>query len=344
MKVGIVGATGMVGRKFLQLLKDHPYFEISDLMASKKSAGKRYSKACENLNIDLPERIKEMKVKTVEDELNSDLIFSALPSSAAKDIEQNLVKKGNIVASNASCHRMDEDVPLVVPEVNPDHLDLVNHQKEEKESQGFIVTNPNCTTIQLVLALEPLREDFGLGSVNIVSMQALSGAGYPGVPSLDMVDNVLPYIDGEEDKVENEPRKIFGELKDKRILKPDITISASCSRVGVSEGHLESVSVKLGKDSSIEELKKSMRNFQGVPQKLDLPTAPENPIIVMEESNRPQPKLDRNKEDSMAVVVGRLREDSILDYKFTVLGHNTIRGAAGASVLNAELLKEKAFI
>ncbi len=332
MKVAIAGATGTVGQRFIQLLHRHPWFQVGELLASDRSKGKKLKDACSFRLFDIPKEYDEMVVKGLYDKVESKLIFSALPSDVAGKVEKNFVKQGAVVASNAGHHRMDKDVPLVIPEVNHQHLQLVKGKK------AFIITNANCTTTQLVLALKPLHDDFGLSGVSVVSMQALSGSGYPGVSSMDIADNVLPHIKGEEEKVETEPLKILGDLREGSIDNADISISASCNRVNVLDGHLESVSVKLSKPSKIEDVKKSMSNFSALPQELKLPSSPKNPIIYMEEENRPQPRLDKDKQNGMSVVVGRLKRDNVLDYRFHVLGHNTIRGAAGGSILNAELL------
>ena len=341
MKVGVVGATGIVGQRFVHLLAEHPFFDLNELVASSRSEGQKYSDAINHLVKPIPEEYSDTKVKTYDQDLDCDLVFSALPSDAAKEIERDLAKRGFAVASNASYHRMDEDVPLVIPEVNSDHLELIEAQKKIRNTEGYIVTNPNCSTIQLAIALKPLHDEYTVEEVNVVSMQAISGSGYPGVASLDITDNILPYIDGEEEKLREEPLKLFGDIKDQKINKEDIKISASCNRVNVVDSHLENVSVKLKEDVSVEAVKKILKEFKGIPQEMDLPTAPRDPIVVMEEPDRPQPRLDRDKENSMATVVGRVREDPVLDFKFLVLGHNTIRGAAGASVLNAELLYKK---
>lgn len=344
MKVGVIGATGIVGQRFVHLLEEHPFFELNELVASSRSEGKKYSNAVNHLVKPIPEKFANMEVKTYDQDLDCDLVFSALPSGAAKKIEGDLAERGFVVASNASYHRMDEDVPLVIPEVNPEHLDLIDIQRDDRDTDGYIVTNPNCSTIQLAIALKPLHERYTVKGINVVTMQAVSGSGYPGVASLDITDNILPYIGGEEEKLEEEPLKLFGDVNNRKIDEEDIKVSASCNRVNVVDSHLENVSVSLEEEVGLKELKNTMSEFKGLPQELNLPTAPSDPIVVMEEPDRPQPRLDRNKENSMATVVGRVREDPIMDFKFLVLGHNTIRGAAGASVLNAELLYKKELI
>jgi aspartate-semialdehyde dehydrogenase len=342
-KVAVLGATGMVGQRFIQLLVDHPFFELVDLCASERSAGKRYKEVARwVIDAEMPEKAADIEVKEVDPKVvDADIVFSALPKSVAKVVEPKFAEEGFIVASNASAYRMEEDVPLLIPEVNPEHLELLEVQRERRGWDGAIITNPNCTTIMAVLPLKPIYDNFGLKEVFITSMQAISGAGYSGVVSMAILDNVIPFIKGEEEKVESEGLKILGKLEDGSVKFADFKISASCNRVNVLDGHTESIFVKLEEKCSIEELKEVLRNFKGLPQRLKLPTAPENPIIVREEDDRPQPRLDRGVQRGMSVSVGRLREDPILDFKFTSMGHNTIRGAAGASVLNAELLVKK---
>lgn len=332
MKVAVAGATGAVGQRFIQLLQAHPWFELHEVLASERSKGKKLGEACNFKIFEMPESYKDMIIKGLDDKIESRLVFSALPKEVAGESEKEFVKQGAVVASNAGTHRMEEDVPMVIPEVNNEHLNLV------KGKSSFIITNPNCTTTQLVLALKPLVDSFGLDKVSVVSMQALSGSGYPGVPSMDIADNVLSHIKGEEEKVESEPLKLLGVYEEGKIKKADLPISASCNRVNVTDGHLESVAVKLKKKAGIDEVKKVIKKFASLPQKLELPSAPESPIIYTEDEDRPQPRLDRNKGGGMSIVVGRLKEDNVLDYRFHVLGHNTIRGAAGGSILNAEML------
>ena len=337
IKVGILGATGSVGQKFIELLSDHPWFEIAEVAASERSAGKAYKDAVNwILSSPLPPSVANLIVKNCEPGLETKLVFSGLDSSIAGTVETEFANAGYIVVSNSKNHRMDSDVPLLVPEINAEHLQLVKHQKFK---EGCIVTNPNCSTIGMVLALKPLHDNFGLESVNVVTMQALSGAGYPGVSSLDIIDNVIPFISGEEPKLELEPLKILGKLNSDSIEYEKIKISAQCNRVAVIDGHLECVQVKLKKKASIEEMKKAWKNFSGEPQKLNLPTAPLKPIYYFEEDKYPQPRIHRNLDKGMAVSIGRLREDPLFDYKFVILSHNTNRGAAGGAILCAELLK-----
>jgi len=345
IQVGILGATGMVGQRFVQLLADHPWFKITALAASERSVGMPYGEACHwVISSEMPAFVKEVIVQEPKPALGCRLVFSALPAEVAGSIEEELAAAGYAVSSNARNHRLGPDVPLLVPEVNPDHLALIEIQQRRRGWKGFIVTNPNCSTAQLVLALKPIWDRFGITALSVVTMQALSGAGYPGVPSLDILDNVIPYIAGEEGKVETEPLKILGRLEGEAVKEAEMIISAQCHRVATREGHLEAVSVKLGQEASREEVVEALRGFRGPLQDLGLPSAPERPIVVREENDRPQPRLDRDEGRGMSVVVGRVRECPVLDYKFVLLGHNTIRGAAGASILNAELLKVKGYL
>ena len=345
IKVGILGATGMVGQRFVELLQTHPWFEINELAASEKSAGKTYEEAIQGrwkVSSDIPESVRKIKIKECTPNLDCKIIFSALDSSVAGPIEEEFAKNGYVVSSNSKNHRMDEDVPLLIPEVNSEHLSIIKKQKK-RFGKGFIVTNPNCSIIGLVMALKPLYDSFRLKKVFVTTMQALSGAGYPGVASLDILDNVVPYIGQEEEKIETESLKILGKIKNKKFEYSGIKFSAQCNRVNVKDGHLETVNVEIDKKAEIEEIKKSFRNFNPL-KGLKLPSAPNPPIIVREEIDRPQPKYDRDAKNGMAVTVGRIRKCNILDYKFLVLSHNTIRGAAGAAILNAELMKVKGMV
>jgi aspartate-semialdehyde dehydrogenase len=344
--VGILGATGTVGQRFIQLLEAHPWFEIEWLAASDRSAGKSYAEAAKwNLSTPLPERIARMRVApSIPDAGAPKLIFAALDAAAAKEIEPAFAAAGHAVVSNSSAFRMAEDVPLVIPEVNGDHTELIKSQKWYKESGGFMVTNPNCSAIGLVLALAPLHRRFGVDKVFVATMQAVSGAGYPGVPSLDILGNVIPYIPGEEPKMEAEARKLLGSLKGASVAPADLALSAHCNRVAVEDGHMESVSLKLREPAKAEEIVAAWNEFRCLPQKLNLPTAPEQPVIYEAAPDRPQPRLDRDRGKGMSAVVGRLRPCNIFDWKFTVLSHNTIRGAAGAAVLNGELLRAQGFL
>jgi aspartate-semialdehyde dehydrogenase len=340
-KVAILGATGAVGQRYIQLLQGHPWFQIEVLAASERSAGKKYGDACNWLmEFELPKEIADMPVvnadvKSVEKAGNVDLVFSSMPGDLAGPVESEFASLYPVF-SKASAHRMDKDVPLIIPEINADHIELVKLQQKYRDWKGFISTDPNCSTIQMAITLKPLMQ-FGLRQVVVTTMQALSGAGYPGVASLDIIDNVVPFISGEEDKMENEARKILGTFNLGVIKNADFTISASCNRVHVKDGHLESIFVKLDQEPSIEQLEAAFEDYKGAPQLLKLPSAPAQPIIVRHEKNRPQPRYDRNAGNGMSVVVGRIRKDPIMTFKYLCLGHNTVRGAAGGGILSAEL-------
>lgn len=337
--VGILGATGSVGQKFVELLVDHPWFEITALAASERSAGSAYREVVKWFQTSpLSPHMGEMTVRACEPTLPCRIVFSGLDSRVAGEIETEFAEAGYVVVSNSKNHRMDPQVPLLVPEINSDHLELVKYQSF---SEGMIVTNPNCSTIGMVMALKPLLDEFDLDAVTVVTMQAISGAGYPGVSSLEILGNVIPYISDEEGKMETEPLKIFGRLNNDEITPRDLTISAQCNRVAVMDGHLESISVKLKKAATVEEMKAAWRQFSGEPQRLNLPSAPAQPIYYFEEEHFPQPRLHRNLEKGMAISIGRLRPCQVMDYKFMVLSHNTIRGAAGGAILNAELMVKK---
>jgi aspartate-semialdehyde dehydrogenase len=344
--VGILGATGTVGQRFIQLLHEHPWFEITWLAASDRSAGKLYPEAAKwNLATPIPANIAAMKVSAAApDSSTPKLVFAALDAAAAQQIEPAFAEAGHAVVSNSSAFRMAEDVPLIIPEVNGDHVPLIKTQKWYKKNGGFMVTNPNCSAIGLVLALAPLHRRFGIDKIFVATMQAISGAGYPGVPSMDILGNVIPYIAKEEDKMEAETRKLLGSLNGSRVLDADLTLSAHCNRVAVEDGHTESVSLKLRKSATAEEIIGAWNEFRCLPQKLKLPTAPEQPVIYESAPDRPQPRLDRDRGRGMSAVCGRLRPCNIFDWKFTVLSHNTIRGAAGAAVLNGELLKAQGYL
>lgn len=337
--VAVLGATGSVGQRFVQLLDGHPWFEVAEVVASERSVGKCYREATDwRLSANMPADTADLMVKDYNDPLESPIAFSALPSEVACEIEQRLARDGHAVLSNTSTHRMEPDVPLLIPEVNPEHVAAVAVQKANRGWSGFVATNPNCSTIHLVLTLKPLQDAFGLDAVMVTTMQAVSGAGYPGVPSLDMIDNVVPYIGSEEEKMAAESRKLLGGY-DGGFQYSDVTVSAACNRVPVRDGHLEAVSVRLRQSATPEEVREALASFAGRPQELGLPTAPARPVVVRDEPNRPQTVLDRDSEGGMASVVGRIRECPILGVKYVLLGHNTVRGAAGASILNAELFK-----
>jgi aspartate-semialdehyde dehydrogenase len=344
--VGILGATGTVGQRFIQLLESHPWFEVTWLAASDRSSGKTYAEAAKwNLSTPLPERIARLEVSpSAPDASTPKLVFAALDAKAAKEIEPAFAAAGHAVVSNSSAFRMAQDVPLVIPEVNGDHIQLVKHQQWYKQNGGFMVTNPNCSAIGLVLALAPLHRRFGVDKVFVATMQAVSGAGYPGVPSLDILGNVIPYIANEEDKMPAETRKLLGSLNGSGVVPADLALSAHCNRVAVEDGHMESVSLKLHNPAQAEEIIAAWNEFRCLPQKLKLPTAPEQPVIYDNAPDRPQPRLDRDRGRGMSAVVGRLRPCDIFDWRFTVLSHNTIRGAAGAAILNGELLRAQGYI
>lgn len=339
--IGILGATGSVGQKFIQLLDNHPFFETVRVMASDKSVGKKYRDAVNwFLPTPIPQKVSDMIVDKCLPSENVRFVFSGLDAKVAGDIETEFAKAGNAVVSNAKNHRMDKDVPLLIPEVNPGHLELVFSQSY---NGGMIVTNPNCSTIGLTMALKPLEDAYGIDQVNVVTMQAVSGAGLPGVSSVSMIDNVIPYIGGEEEKIEHEPLKILGDLEHNTVILKNFRMSAQCNRVGVIDGHLESVQVKFKNKAAIEDIIKSWQNFRGEPQNLRLPTAPNVPIHYFYERDYPQPRLHRNLENGMAIAIGRLKECPLFDYKFIVLSHNTMRGAAGGALLCAELLIKKGY-
>jgi aspartate-semialdehyde dehydrogenase len=332
--VGILGATGTVGQKFIRLLEHHPRFQVHEVVASEFSKGKTYKEAISHKQQNyIPKDIENLIVKSTSDSLSSKVLFSSLDSSAS-EIETHYAKNGHIVISNSSTHRLSENVPLIIPEVNPQHLSLI----ESQPWPGAIITNPNCSTMFLTMALAPVHKAFGLDSIFVSTMQAISGAGYPGVPSYDMIGNVIPYIKNEEEKIEKETLKLLGNLKKNKIENANIAISSQCNRVSVIDGHTESISFFLKEKASINDVRQAMEEFQGLPQQHNFYSAPEHPIIFTEYEDRPQPLKDLFVENGMATIVGRLRNCNIFDYKMTVLGHNTIRGAAGAAILNAELL------
>ena len=344
--VGILGATGAVGQRFISLLDSHPWFEITNLLASQRSAGQRYGDAVNwILDTPLPSHAADLPVKlTQPGETKARILFSALPSSQAREMEPAFAAAGHYLFSNASPYRMAEDVPLVITEVNPDHLDMVRVQQSKRDWDGFIVCNANCTTTHLVAALHPLELAFGIENVFVATLQAASGAGYPGIPALDLIDNVVPHDYGEEHKVETEPLKIMGRFSDDRFLDADFTISAHCHRVPVIDGHFEAVSVSLRSKPSQDDIIDAFRTYRQLPQQLALPSAPDPAIVVVDGMFRPQPRLDRMAGGGMATVVGRIRPCNILDWRFSLLGHNTIRGAAGGSILNAELMVHQGYI
>ncbi len=339
ISVGILGATGSVGQKFIQLIDNHPFFKPVEVMASDRSAGKTYKDVVNwFLPTPIPDSVANLIIDRCVPNNKVRFVFSGLDSGVAGEIETEYAKAGYTVVSNAKNHRFDEDVPLLIPEVNSDHLDLVTSQQY---NGGMIITNPNCSTIGLTLSLKPLEDAFGIDEVNVVTMQAVSGAGFPGVSSLSIIDNIVPFISGEEEKIESEPLKILGTLENNSVKLKNFKMSAQCNRVSVIDGHLESVQVKLKEKTTKEKIIEAWRNFKGEPQSLNLPTAPEKPIYYFDEPDYPQPRLHRALENGMAVSIGRLKECPIFDYKFVVLSHNTMRGAAGGALLCAELLIKK---
>jgi aspartate-semialdehyde dehydrogenase len=337
--VAVLGATGSVGQRFVQLLAGHPWFRLAEVVASDRSVGRPYCQAAEwRLSASMPDDAAELVVKDYDAALESPVVFSALPGEIAGEIEQRMAREGRALFSNTSTHRMTPDVPLLIPEVNPEHAAALDVQRQNRGWSGFIVTNPNCSAIHLVLALKPLHDAFGIDALAVTTMQAVSGAGYPGVPSLDMIDNVVPFINTEEEKMTEETKKLLGGF-DGAFQPACLTMSAHCNRVPVRDGHTECVSIRFSSAATPEDAARVMAEFRAKPQELGLPNAPERPVIVRTEPNRPQPNLDRDAENGMATTVGRVRECPLLGTKFVLLGHNTIRGAAGASILNAELFK-----
>jgi aspartate-semialdehyde dehydrogenase len=334
----------MVGQQFIALLARHPWFRVTWLGASHRSEGKAYRDATAwRLSAPLPDEVAKLGVEAATPGRAPKLVFSGLDSSVAGEIEGAFAQAGHFIISNSKNYRMEADVPLMIPEVNAEHLGLLADQAAARGWSGRIVTNPNCSTVVLSMALAPLRP-FGLKSVMITTLQAISGAGYPGVPSWDILGNVIPFIDGEEHKIETETKKILGTYGDKRVTPHPVTVSATTTRVSVHDGHTESISVGLENPPSPETLIDAFNAFRGRPQQLELPSAPAQPVVYLTERNRPQPALDVNRSGGMAVTVGRLRPCSLFDYKFVALGHNTIRGAAGAAILNAELMHREGLL
>jgi aspartate-semialdehyde dehydrogenase len=342
-RVGILGATGTVGQRFIQLLEGHPQFEITALAASDRSQGKSYGEACVwRLPGEMPERVRALEVGPPAPPLDCEIVFSSLPGDIARATEEAFARAGYAVISNSSALRIDEDVPLLIPEINHEHIALIDAQRARRGfDRGFIVTNPNCSTITLALALAPLHARFGIEAVVATTLQAISGAGYPGVASLDITDNVIPYISSEEEKIETESQKILGRLEGESITQAPFAVSAQCHRVNVTDGHTVAARVRLARTASTEELREAFASFTSLPQELKLHSAPERPVIVRDEPDRPQPRLDRDAGRGMSVTVGRIYTDNVLDYRFVALSHNTVRGAAGAAILNAELLIAK---
>jgi aspartate-semialdehyde dehydrogenase len=343
MKAAILGATGLVGQRFVQLLNHHSWFDISAVTGSERNAGIAYGEAVNwRMETSLKHNIAELKVQPSDPkEIDADVMFSALPADQALKIEKDFAKAGFAVVSNASSHRMEPDVPLMNPEANFNHLTVIDEQRRNRKWDGALVTNPNCTTAVLTLSLKPISDTFGLKNIIISSMQAVSGAGYPGVASLDIIDNIIPFIRDEEEKVQRETKKILGSIE-----KPaDFNVSASCHRVPVIDGHTEAVFVQTEEAATPEDVAKCMSEFIAEPQKLKLPSAPERPIVLKQEQDRPQPRFDRTEGLGMSVVVGRVRNDPVFNgIKYIALGHNTIRGAAGCAVLIAESMKAQGYL
>lgn len=338
IEVGVLGATGMVGQQFVRLLARHPWFRPVWLAASGRSQGRRYDEAAAwRLSVPMPVALGNLTVEETSPGSGPRLVFSALDAAVAGDLERAFAEAGHVVVSNARNHRMDADVPLLVPEVNADHLDLLSAQRTSRGWSGAIVTNPNCSTVFLAMALAALRP-FGLRSCMVTTLQAVSGAGYPGVASFDILGNVIPFIAGEEEKIENETRKILGRINGGCVQPHPVTVSAHTTRVPVIDGHTESVAVALDQSPAMADVRAAFERFTGPPQQLELPSAPSAPIVYAEADNRPQPRLDAGRGAGMTVTIGRLRTCPVLGYKFFALGHNTIRGAAGAAILNAELM------
>jgi aspartate-semialdehyde dehydrogenase len=338
IEVGILGATGMVGQQFVNLLQNHPWFELTWAGASARSEKKKYRDATSwRLNGAMPEAAAELTVEECKPGNAPRLLFSATDATVATEIERAFAQAGHVVVSNSRNHRMEEDVPLLVPEVNAGHLQLIPLQRERRGWSGQIVTNPNCATVVLAMALGPLKP-FGITRVVVTTMQAISGAGYPGVASMDINANVIPFIGGEEEKMQQETQKILGDFRGGRVEPLAARVSAHCNRVPVVDGHTITVSVEFSSKPSEPELLAALGAFSGLPQERKLPSAPARPVIYMAEANRPQPRRDVERERGMAVFVGRLRPCPVFDYKFVALGHNTVRGAAGAAILNAELM------
>lgn len=345
-RAGVLGATGMVGQRLVKLLADHPWFELTGVAASERSTGKCYAEAANwHLEGPVPEAAAKLVVKDLEPNLDCDFVFSALDSSVAREAEEQFARAGYPVVSNSRNHRMDPDVPLLIPEVNAAHLNSIPVQRKNRGyDSGFIVTNPNCSTAGLVLVLKPLADAFGLEKLFVVTLQAVSGAGYPGVPALDALGNLVPFISGEEEKMEAEPQKLLGKWDGARFIEAGLGISAHCNRVPVIDGHTECVSLRLKKTATIQEVREALSNFRVSDELASLPTALRNPVVVLDEDDRPQPRKDVNTGHGMAAVVGRVRECPLLDVKLTLLSHNLVRGAAGAALLNAELLAAQGYL
>ena len=344
--VAVLGATGSVGQRFVQLLDGHPWFKLHEVVASERSAGKSYGEAAEwRLDTMLPSDAAALPVKQLGADLDSRLVFSGLDSSVAGEAEDDYANRGCVVVSNSRNHRMDADVPLLIPEINADHIAAIERQK--KRRRGYIVTNPNCSVIGLAMAIAPIERLYGIESIHVTTMQAISGAGYAGVASYAILDNVIPYIGGgEEQKIESEPRKILGRWENDRFVDAPFRVSAQVNRVPTIDGHLMTISIGLRNRNSVnlDQVREAIDNFRGEPQSLRLPSAPRKPLHYVAGEDRPQPRLDRDRERGMSVSIGRLRPCPLLDLRMVALVHNTIRGAAGAAILNAELLEAKGML
>jgi len=344
-KAGVLGATGIVGQRLVHLLGNHPWFTLTEVAASERSSGKTYAEAVRwHLDAPIPEAAGNLLVKGLEPQLDCDFVFSALDSSVAGEAEENFAREGYPVVTNSRNHRMDPDVPLLIPEVNAGHIDAIPMQRKNRGyTTGFIATNPNCSTAGLVLVLKPLADAFGLEKIFVVTLQAVSGAGYPGVASMDIHGNVVPFISGEEEKMQSEPQKLLGKWDGARFIEAGLGISAHCNRVPVLDGHTECVSLSLKKIASLPEVREALRNFEVSAELASLPSAVRRPVVLLDEPDRPQPRRDVNTGAGMAAVVGRVRECPLLDVRLTLLSHNLVRGAAGAALLNAELLAARGF-
>ena len=343
-EVGILGATGMVGQHFIKFLQGNPWFELTWLGASERSAGKAYRDAAKwHLGGTTPEAVADMKVREAKPGSAPKLLFSAMDASVATEIEQAFAAAGHIVVSNSKNHRMDLDVPLLVPEVNADHLRLLAGQRLSRGWKGGIVTNPNCSTVVLTMGLAPLKQ-FGITRVVATTMQAVSGAGYPGVPSMDILGNVVPFIGGEEEKMQQETQKILGDYAGDHIAPLAAKVSAHCNRVAVVDGHTVTISVELSAKPTEADIRRAFDTFRALPQERELPSAPKFPVQYMTEADRPQPRKDAERDRGMATYLGRLRPCPVFDWKFVALGHNTVRGAAGAAVLNGELMASEGLL
>ncbi len=344
IEVGILGATGMVGQHFVKFLQNHPWFDLTWVGASDRSAGKKYRDATSwRLDGAMPSSVADLTVEESKPDHAPRLVFSAMDASVATEIERAFAEAGHVVVSNSKNHRMEADVPLLVPEINPGHLKLVPYQQQLRGWKGQIVTNPNCSTVVLTMALGPLKQ-FGITRVVVTTMQAISGAGYPGVPSMDINANVIPFIGGEEEKIEQETQKILGDLRGDHVEPLAAGVSAHCNRVPVVDGHTETVSVELTSKPSEQDVIAAFNAFRSAPQERELPSAPAQPVVYMEQRDRPQPRRDAERGRGMTAFIGRLRPCPVLDYKFVALGHNTIRGAAGVAVLNAELMSSEGYL